>query len=246
MKIAFYLSFIFIMSIEVFGVESVSQILVTKTTNKNYLSSINTKLQAMHLKMFIKKVDREYFIYTDKYSAKSINIVLKKVRREFPSAFIVSSYKESNTKSFFISLGGGYGEIQGSGVSYSLDAGYYFNESFLVALSYNNIETDDLVVNNYYLSTKYNYNFLGSSSLFLGVEAGYSTLELQNYDNSSASSSTLVGFVAGYGYAIGESISLEFSYQKKYFDHNVLLGEGLSTLKFDGVDTIELALKYSF
>ena len=74
--------------------ESYLQILITKTSKQSSLKSIKSKLDRLDIKMYIQKSRTGFFVYSPRYGdSKSAQSVLRKIKRYFPSAYIIQSKK---------------------------------------------------------------------------------------------------------------------------------------------------------
>jgi len=89
--------FILLISILIANISASERIMITKTSKKSNLALINAKLKKVNVKMYVKKIDSTYFIYSGQYkNNNSANKALKYIRKTFPSAYVI--LKNENTK----------------------------------------------------------------------------------------------------------------------------------------------------
>jgi len=273
MKIFILFLFIATLITPSFASEKIYQILITKTSKKQNLSKINTKLKAYNVKMYMQKSQKYYLIYSNKYS----NITLAKkslqdIKKEFPSAFIVSksiNKEDKKTKTttkikiksnpknndFFIALGAGVhntkidttsNQESDKDTSYTIEAGYYLNENIFASLAYLSTPLEGVDIQNIYTSLNYQFNMSKNFGLYTGVLAGYSTLELTGYDSSTASNSMLIGGQIGLVYTLFEHLSLYSSYQGISFEHIIDIKDDDSKITFDFIHNVQAGVQLRF
>ncbi len=251
LTLTLYISIFF--NIQLFALQSYQQILITKTAKKSYLNAIKHQLDLMNVKMYIKKIDSYYLIYSGKYSNEDrAKYTLLKIKRKFPSALLLKKKQDKvfnqlqNKNNFFISAAIGISEIKEDGTSYTIETGYILNENFFTSLAYLNSSTCDLGIDNIYLSFNYNYNLTKDNDLYIGLIAGYSSLQLTGYTQSSASSSTLLGLQVGSSYSFNQKLALFIAYQGINLDHKIELLEDSSSLSFHFIHNMQVGIKYKF
>ena len=244
-------------------------ILITKTSKKSNLKSIKAKLEPIKVKMYVKKSNSMYYVYSELYkNDTSAQKALRKVRQSFPSALLIkseaksikkekSNVKEADKK-MFISLNYGSSEIEidtgdiednetkGSDSSYGIEFGYMFDENFYTTLAYLNSSTEDIAATNIYMSANYQENVAQNTSVYIGLLAGLSTLELTGYEDSSASNAMLIGAQLGATYDLHENIAISLCYQIMKINHTIELSDTATSIEFTRIENIELGLLYRF
>lgn len=249
--------------------ESSKYILITKTSKKSNLKYIKSKLDSINVKMFIKKHNGKYIIYSQKYNNDlSINNALNNLRKYFHSANIIeansnkknipSKIQKNSNKTIFINLAYGFSNIDGStddinnsklsnsGSSYMLEGGYIFNKNIFTSLAYLHISTNDIEIDNIYTSVNYKIKLTKNLKLFGGLLGGYSTLKLTSFKNSVASSAMLVGTQLGSSYKIYDNTSIYTGYQLIVLNHTINYEEKDSKLEFNMIHNIQLGFNFSF
>jgi len=258
---------------------SFDRILITKTTKKSALKSIKQKLDALRVKMFVQKISTGYYVYSDKFFDKDKSkMVLKNIKTRFPYAKIVtvsgsnskdaidpssnSTQKNKNKKNFYISLAAGNAstsgstnsdeasQLENSGLSYSLDGGYYLEDYLYASIGYLDTSTDDITMNNYYSSINYNYNVVGKLDIYTGILLGYSSLKVGEPFNSSASTALLYGAQLGTSYNFFNTIKLFCAYQFLMADHSINVTDLTENenykIEFSSTGNISLGVGYRF
>ncbi len=236
-------------------------ILITKTSKKSNLKLIKSRLNSLNIKMFVKKSNAKYLVYSGKYrSKKSARYALKKIKRYFPSALIIENQRKTKTpeptaetSNIFIAGALGFANINESssygyengGISYALEAGYIFNKNIFISLGYLNSSTSDIKMHSIYTSANYKINFTKNLGLYIGIIGGYGTLELSGYEQSSASCSILAGVQVGTSYSIYEDIDIYLAYQGISLDH-VINMDNSSSIEFDFLHNLQLGIQYKF
>ncbi len=263
-----------ILFISIFSLSSLADeyILITKTSNRAYLSEIHSKLKEIDVKMHIKEDKSSYFIYSGLYLKKeSLDKALKNIKRYFPHAYVVAKREElQETKeekksvevqkrdSYFFGLALAYGKIGGdtgdlsaskidnSYLSYSVEGGYYLSENIYTSLIYLNASSDDIRVDNIMVTINYKVNIVKDLDIFGGLLAGLSNLQLSEFKDSTASSSALFGAQFGAVYNFYGAFDIYTSYQGIYMEHIINLEDTTSSIKFDSIHNIQLGLLYKF
>lgn len=249
------------------------RLIITKTSNKSHLKSINTKLTKLKIKMYIKKSGNSYIVYSQTYNTDSLaKSALWKVKPHFRYARIVKNEaqktdshvktqkenkKVAKESKLFISLAVGINGIQGSstdesvsmsetsGFSYGADVGYKFNKNIFISLGYRDTSTSDIAVNNLYGSLNYRFNPLDELGLFLGLLGGYSSLELSSFASSTPSTSLLFGAQMGVIYDISQSFAIFGLYQGMILDHKVEIDSNTQA-DFNLIHNTQIGLQYKF
>lgn len=257
-----YLSIILLLSllfISASAKESSGHILITKTSKKSNLSIIKNRLDSINVKMFVRKSNSAYYVYSGKYNSdNSAEYALKNIKKYFPSALIIKNKPKTsqairNTKEasgFFIGVALGTDNVTSnyesqSGVSYTIESGYYFNENIFMTVGYLNSSTSDIDVNNIYTSLNYKLRVAKNIEFYTGVLGGYSTLELTDFEVGEASTSMLLGVQIGTSYNFYKDISTYIAYQGLYLDHIIEI-EDASKLEFNIIHNLQLGIQYKF
>ena len=264
--------FFLLISILVANVTASERIMITKTSKKSNLKLINNKLQKVNVKMYVKKIDSSYYIYSGQYKNDiSVNKALKYIKKIFPSAYIILKNKKEvkienpnttidkdNNSSFFLSLALGSATIdnsldknsiivepENSGMSYTLEGGYVLNENIFFSFAYLNSSTSDVDINNVYVSASYKINPMKDLGIYAGVLGGYSGLVLNNYEDSTSSTSMLYGLQLGINYDLFEDMSIFTSYQGLSMNH-VISDDTTSGIEFNLIHNLQLGILYRF
>lgn len=266
--------FILLISILIANISASERIMITKTSKKSNLALINAKLKKVNVKMYVKKIDSTFFIYSGEYkNNNSANKALKYIRKTFPSAYVI--LKNENTKepqkvdnskelleeddsSFFLSLALGNATIdnsldensvitENSSISYTLEGGYILNENIFFSVAYMNSSTSDMNINNLYLSASYKINPINDLGVYAGILGGYSTLELSidSAESVAPASSMLYGIQAGVNYDIYENIAIFTTYQGLSINH-VITENDTPSIEFSFIHNLQLGILYRF
>ena len=212
--------------------QTYKQLIITKTSHKENLASINQQLQRVNIKMYVEQKESYYVIYSQKFTSEvAAQKALQRAKRVFPYARVLErkiniSTKKSTTKrdkNIFLNIAGGYASSSSSagrtsGASYLLEGGYYFTKNIFTSIAYLNSATSDINMQSIYASLNYKYYFTKNFACYGGVLGGYGTLELVN-PKSSASSSFIFGGQIGLSYDVLEYLSLYTTFQGMVFEH---------------------------
>ncbi|SFV63011.1 hypothetical protein MNB_SM-5-788 [hydrothermal vent metagenome] len=268
MKLFKTIVFIGLFSLPLFA----QRIIITKTAYERNLDVINAKLHSIHVKMYVKKKGRFYFIYTKEYANKEIaEEKLQEIQRLFPYAKIILPLKvtkeekpkktvsreQKESRKWIVGFGVGSNSISGDvggrkthsngDMSYRVKAGYFFKEYLLATLSYSSVSADKQTIADSYFTMDYYYNMTQNSNLFVGALLGYSQLSV-DLPHATPSQSTLYGFEAGVSYDIFGYIPLSLTWQSLFLDHTITITS--ATQKIDMHTTsqniIELGIAYKF
>ena len=233
------------------------RIMITKTSKKRNLQEINKILTKLHVKMYVKKSHSKYIVYTKNYSKNSeINYNLKKIKQYFPSAYIAHNANEKNEKkglyNFFISGGVAKSFVstddvnitKTSGMSYSLEAGYYLTEYLYMSAIYEKTDTTDITLSNIYGSVNYNYELTENTNLYAGILMGYSTLEL-DVANATPSTSLAYGGQIGVSYDVLGFLPISMTYEALSLAHKIDYSPTLTT-NFSVLQSLKFGLGFKF
>ena len=245
--------------------DSPSYILITKTSKEGNLKHIKKKLDSLDVKMYTRKSGKYYMVYSQKYKNKKyLNAAYKRVKSSFHTATIVTKKRTqeatniSNANNMFVSFGLGNSGVNGttddvsvsqmssSSLSFSVEAGYYFNKNVFLSLAYLNASTNEISIHNAYSSINYELNFLKDFSAYAGVLVGIGTLQLTAYDASEPSMSIIFGGQAGLGYKVYNNLSVYASVQVLSMSHSIKLLETSTEATFDSINNMQLGLRYRF
>lgn len=243
--------FILFLSVGIFSLPLFAQrVIVTKTADRNNLRAINAKLATLQVKMYVKKSDNYYFIYTKEYQTEArAEVALQKIKRFFPYARVLKERKlnkieKKSEKNWIAEVRLGNSSIDSySGMEYSLKAGYFLNKNFLSTLSYSSTSAGQTEISNFYFAEDYYYNVIKNSNIYIGALLGYSSLTL-DLKNSTPSTSVMYGIELGTSYDITDALALSFTYQTIMLDHSISFPK--STLTVDSQNVIELGIAYKF
>lgn len=270
MKLFILFLYIFILSIPLFA----QRVIVTKTAHKNNLKIINSKLKSLNVKMYVKRFNNYYFIYTKNYQTqREAQGNLKKIHTLFPNAKLANEQKmkpkteQKNQTSHLLKekrdwiVGVGIGgstikddannslSFSGSrkSINYSLKAGYFITDSFLSAISYSSFSVDKTTISNAYLSADYYYNITQNNAIYIGGILGYSQLSIDLKD-STPSTSEMYGVEIGASYDILGCIPISLTYQSIFLNHTIKIsGNGTEKdIKTNFQSVIELGIGYKF
>ena len=261
---------ILLLSFLIASLSASERIMITKTSKKSNLKLINAKLKKINVKMYVKKIDSSYYIYSGSYKdEKSTNKVLRYIKKTFPSAYVISKKKETLKKKkddsqkqdnadFFLSLALGSVSVdnsidegsiiiepEASGISYALEGGYILNENIFFSLAYLSSSTSDLDINNIYISASYKINPMNDLGVYAGVLGGYSTLVYNEYGDDASSTSLLYGVQLGVNYDFYENIAVFTTYQGLLVNH-VINDSDTTGIEFGLMHNIQLGILYRF
>lgn len=268
MKLFKTIVFIGLFSLPLFA----QRIIITKTAYERNLDAINAKLHSIHVKMYVQKTDRFYFIYTKEYANKEMaEEKLQEIQRLFPYAKIIVppkvakeeeqkkklSVEQQESRKWIVGIGMGINSISGNvggntthsngDMSYRVKAGYFFKEYLLATLSYSSVSGDKKTITDSYLATNYYYRVMQNSNLFIGALLGYSRLSM-DLPHATPSQSTLYGFQAGISYDMFGYIPLSLTWQSLFLDHTITLTSATKKIEMHTTsqNIIELGIAYKF
>ena len=215
---------------------------IGKTTSKNKLQSVNSRLKSIGLNMNYTNKDNKYTIYSGPYgNSKLAKINLKKVKNYFPNATIVTKSKTTKSENYikgyldgiFIGASVGYSflpsshdVIQGtvdaktpksSGFNYALNLGYSFTDNLSISFAYSIINASSVQLSNIYSSIDYKYKIYDDVESFIGLIGGYSELTWNeapiDEKGSSSNATTFGGTEVGVIYSGLDNFDLYTTYQ---------------------------------
>ena len=171
--------------------------------------------------------------------------------------------------SFFVALALGYNANKGSysgdnnvskvmpaesGLSYSLEVGYNYDEDIWASIGYGIYGTDDTSLSNLYTTLNYNFYNHNSLSVYTGAILGWSTLAwdtppLEGSEELSNSTSLVVGVQVGVKYYLPvDGLSVYSTLQYLMFDHSMELNEdgNIGHIEHTSLQNLQIGVAYSF
>ena len=142
-----------------------------------------------------------------------------------------------------------------SGISFSLEGGYHFENGLSFSLAYMKFNAGDLVFDNTYGVANYRFSSFGGFVPYFGVLAGYSSLVWNISpikDVSSASSnnseSFFTGSQTGILYKGFDIISILIGYQCIFMSHTTNISNGTDTSKLEhkALHSLQIGIQYNF
>jgi len=257
MKLFKFFLLLSILSLTLQANQSSSYILITKTSKESNLKNIKNSLDKIRVKMYVQKADSFYFVYSKKYTnQQKAENELQNIQVKFPYAKIVLQEKDYEEK-FFLSLSIGAVDLSGStnnqtaatidnrGLSYNLEAGYFYTKEIFITTAFLSSSTDDININNLYMSLNYKFDINQNIDLYMGLLGGVSSLKLTNYAQSSASSSLLYGLQVGAKYKIYKNFSLFSQFQSIFLTHRINFTTD-EKIDFNMLNALQAGVLYSF
>jgi len=258
-----------------FASDTLERVLITKTSKASGLKPIKKRLDKLNFKMYVQKIPSGNFVYTKAYTNKNESTkALQKLKAYFPYAKILTiqnkkipakviqeplnKVPKAQKPDFFVNMALGYvstkgetndlnaSKLENTGMGYMLEFGYILNEDFFFSLAYSNTSTKDIDILNYYLTANYNYPLSDHFNVFTGLILGASSLELNSYSDSSASSALLYGLQLGTSYEIMDNIHTFVNYQALLNDHTINLPDAGSKIEFSLLHNIQMGVGYKF
>jgi hypothetical protein len=236
--------------------QAYEQLIITKTSNAVNLDAINRDLKRVNVKMFVEKKENYYVVYSQKFSTKkSAQESLSRVKHYFPYARMIESKSKTaksvkSKKNLFVGLAGGNASSSGSGdsssgISYTLEAGYYFNKNIFVSLVYLDSSTEEIDMQSIYTTCNYEYNFTENFGAFSGLLFGYGTLSLTGELQSSSSSSLIFGGEIGVSYDVLEYLTLYSAVEYISLEH-IIEYSSTDSITFDSTLNAQLGVRFKF
>lgn len=140
-----------------------------------------------------------------------------------------------------------------SGSNISFELGYSYSKNIDLSLNYKRVNNSDIGLDNFYVSSKYKFNYSEVFTPYIGANLGYSQLSwdrspISTTDNDVESGSFMIGALAGILYPINKNLSLDINYQTDYMEHKTYLENypNKSTLTHDLLQTFNFGFRYSF
>ncbi|MDF1883162.1 porin family protein [Sulfurimonas sp. SAG-AH-194-C21] len=242
------------------------RIMITKTSKEHNLSPIKKQLDKLHIKMYYKKVNSSYIVYSQDFlTSDETNLALIKIKKHFSSAYIKKITKKpdlikESTKSmhtpydFYISAGLGsstYSATESTGDTFSIggshffiEGGYYFNEYIFISANYLNISSSGGNMNNFSTAINLNYPITQNLDIYAGLPVGYSSF-LLDIEGSTSSTSLTLGALVGISYDILGFIPVSLTYQLISASHVIDYPNNVS-VSFTPIQNINLGIGYRF
>jgi len=259
MRVVSIILFLSMMFGGAFGADSYEQILITKTSKKSNLKPIKKRLDKINIKMYIKKSNDSYYVYSGKYSLDDSSAALKRIVKYFPHAKVIvhnqkdvltdnsSANKIEDEQNFFVAAAVGITSADNlnSALSFNAEGGYIFNENIFASFAYLNISDSDVSLHNVYGSINYNINFYEDMGAYFGVLGGYSMLSADSIDESAM----LFGLQAATTYNVYGDVDMLLLYQGIYLNYDVDLNQNTNSnqsANLNMVHNVQLGVKYKF
>ena len=166
--------------------------------------------------------------------------------------------KKSSKNDFFVNLGFGSANTDGStndanasrldnaSLSYTLEGGYVYSDNLFFTVAYSDTSSDDITITHVYGSANYNLNIAGDLDAYSGILLGYSSLELNPYPSSSASTCILYGMQIGMRYDVLDSLNIYGGFQAFMLDHTISLPDVGSKIEFSMTNNFLFGVGYRF
>jgi len=248
------------------------RIYITYTLKKQDLKPIYAILKKLQIQMFVFKHKNKYMIYSKKYDInnKQINKDYKKIIKKFKYSKIlffnivkkiqpIKKIEDANISfssySFSINLKLGSSQLNTTSeynfpsdytLNYGVEFAYFIFKNISLSLGYLNTSTKQTTLNNIYSSLDYNFYPTKDTILYFGILGGYSTLELNNRENSKQSQSSIIGVKYGFSYILNKDINIFIEYNGISMKH--IITEDISSAKvtFNFTNSSMLGLGYKF
>ncbi len=257
---------------------------ITKTSKKSDFQKIEKILKPYKLKMKIQTIynanfSKAYYIYTGPFSSQETAIFYQQqLKQYFKNPEIVSLLKEEydsrvkNRVGIYAGVGLGYSiapstynvesgnaevlKPKNSGVAYTLEAGYIFDNALDLNLGIAVMQSKDMRFTNMYAGI--NYRFYNSSAFtpYCGLLGGAGTLDwlhepITNVDSISSSRSTspLIGTKFGVIYDGVKKVSILLSYEYLFMNQvtNIAVERtNLSSYKHQTLHSLLFSAQYHF
>lgn len=144
-------------------------------------------------------------------------------------------------------------KLEESAYSYSLELGYKYSEDIDFLFTYQKANHSNISLDNYYISSLYNFDFENDWKTYAGINLGYSNLKwdeetANTANNDLKSSSMLYGLNLGALYKIDDDMSLNLNYQANLIDHKTFIEvfPSETTLKHNFLQTLGFGIRYLF
>ena len=241
------------------------RITITKTSKKSNLSKIKQQLDKLHIKMYFKKSNSSYIVYSQDFSTQmEAQTALYQVRKSFHTAYINKKMIKSEKKvvidtkpinyNFFVTIGLGsssYTTQESTGASHSIggsnyfiEGGYCFNDYSFISFNYLDINSDGGELSNITTAINLNYSFMKNTNIYTGLLLGFSNLTL-NLENSTSASSPTAGALVGLSYDILGYIPISLTYQYIVSGLSIKYPNNI-TVDFTPIQNINLGIGYRF
>ena len=256
---------------------------VTNVRSKKQLSYPYQKLRAMGLKMSFKQKRYGYAAYVGPFRSRvRLYDVYDRVKLRFPNARIIvektqqqdlsSNKLKKKHEGIVLGLGLGYGSApstyipingsvdaitpKSSGIDFNIYGGYDFANGVSLLANYMNLNSDDLVFQNYYGSINYRFTPISKLVPYFGLSLGYSSLSWYTspIENASSSSDNNSGDIlyatqVGFNYRLVEILSLKVDYSCLFLNHTTnITKDATNTAKIqhNTMHSVIIALQYTF
>lgn len=144
-------------------------------------------------------------------------------------------------------------ELDDSGMAYSIEYGYYFNNNFFVALEYKYAGLDDLSFSNFYSTFNYQFDKFVYIYPYVSALVGYSIASWEiNPVNSVASDAQSSELSYGFGLGVKVysadrfSVNLFYRYTDLGHTTNLNTTDGEKNIIHNNEQSFNLGLRYSF
>ena len=228
------------LTVSLFASEYNARVLITKVTQKSYISDVQRRVSSLGYRVYMQKRDGGYYLYSQPlYSKGEAYTALTKLQRVFPYAKIV--VQKGHEKNFFLqasladTLLSTSDGIKNS-FGFELTAGYS-GQSYRAELSYMATSSDYRDYSNVTLSLLYPFLKLQSFEMQGGGVIGYGSLKLNNYTYSSPASSLIYGGELVQVYRITSHFACTLTYKVLKSDF---------TIKREAEDDFTTTLTHSF
>jgi len=144
-------------------------------------------------------------------------------------------------------------DLQNRGVSFELEAGYYFNENIYMTLNYENSALDDTEFHTFFTSLGYKLGSLGYISPYVSVLGGVNIMSWKNYPISSihiddVAISLTPGAQLGTEIPISQNVVINLFYRYWLVNHKtrVSTNAGEVEVYHKNENSLNLGLRYKF
>ena len=144
-------------------------------------------------------------------------------------------------------------ELEDSGINYSAEIGYYFNNNIFISLNYQQTDLEDVSLSSAFTTLNYQFDSIYSISPYIGAIAGYG---MRTWENSpiddaigdATVSSFLGGLQIGSDITLYSGLSLYFYYRYLMMDTttNITVGSEESSIEYGAEQNLNMGIKYHF
>ena len=139
------------------------------------------------------------------------------------------------------------------GITYGLEAGYYFNNNIFATANYQHTTLDNLYFDNIFASLNYQFTNMELASPYIGILGGYNIMTWSSFPITSAviqgnSSSFFTGLQIGNDMPLNERISAYIFYRYMILENVTNISEGANTkvISHGNEQNINVGIKYNF